>query len=417
MATDRETSGFELVGRLLSPMSRPDPYPVYAEFRALGPVWVEEISSLVVTGFRDCEALLRDPRLSAERRRLDPPGQAGDHYPPDAPPSVRQPWFLSLDPPDHTRLRRLVSSAFTARTIARMEDSIARLVDDLLDQVPGREPFDMLSGLAYPLPVTVICRMLGVPPADERLFHRWSTGLGRMLDGFSGPDDGDGEAAESIHGMVELHRYVNELVADRRGRPGREDLISELLAVEDGGDVLGHDELVATIVLLLVAGHETTVNLIANGVLALLRHPGRLAALRADPATAPAVVEEVLRYDPPVQLTARVATEDMRVGAAKVPEGALVILLLAAAHRDPAANPDPDRFDPGRTHIRHLGFGFGPHFCLGAPLARLQGRLALTAFARRLQAPALVTDPPPYRDHINLRGVGELLVTHAGLTR
>ncbi|MFI7226831.1 cytochrome P450 [Nonomuraea angiospora] len=407
-------SGFHLVGKLLEHASRPDPYPIYAEFRARGPLWIEEMSSLVVTGYHDCETLLRDPRLSAERWRFFQPDGAADPYPQDAPASVRRPWFLSLDPPDHTRLRRLVSSAFTARTVARMEDSVTRLVDECLDRAADGETFDVMSGLAYSLPVTVICRMLGVPQADERLFHRWTAQLTRLLDGFSNPGDGNEEWAG---GMVDMHRYVNDLVAERRRSPRRDDLISELLAAQEGGDVLSHDELVSTIVLLLVAGHETTVNLIANGVLALLRHPGHLAALRADPGTASAVVEETLRYDPPVQLTARVAKEDMSLGKAKVPAGSLVILLLAAAHRDPEANPDPDRFDPSREQVRHLGFGFGPHFCLGSPLARLEGRVALAAFARRVRGPELVADPPPYREHINLRGVSELLVSHAGVMR
>ncbi|WP_188196575.1 cytochrome P450 [Nonomuraea sp. SYSU D8015] len=414
-AIDSETSGLHLIGKLLDPASRPDPYPIYAELRALGPVWLEEMSSLVVTGYRDCETLLRDPRLSAERDRFFNADGSADPYPPDAPSSVRQPWFLSLDPPDHTRLRRLVSSAFTARAVARMEGSVVRLVDEYLDRAAEQGTFDVLSGLAYPLPVTVICHMLGVPRADERLFHRWSAQLTRRLDGFSNHYDGNGETPEWVHGEVELHRYVNDLVAQRRRSPRRDDLLSELLAAEDGGNALSHDELVSTIVLLLVAGHETTVNLIANGVLALLRHPDHLAALRADPGTASAVVEETLRYDPPVQLTVRVATQDVRVGKAEAPAGNLVILLLAAAHRDPAGNPDPDRFDPARAQVQHLGFGFGAHFCLGAPLARLQGRLALAAFARRVREPELVADPPPYREHINLRGVSELLVSHAGL--
>jgi cytochrome P450 len=216
-----------------------------------------------------------------------------------------------------------------------------------------------------------------------------------------------------VPGVVEMHRYVNDLIADRRARPGGEDLISALVAAEEGGDQLSHDELVSSIVLLLVAGHETTVNLIAGGVLALLRHPEHLVALRADPALAPAVVEEVLRYDPPVQLTARVATEELCIDDLVVPAGGMVILLLAAAHRDPDANPDPDRFDPRRTERRHLGFGFGAHFCLGAPLARLEGRIALSRFAQRVRAAKLTVDPPPYREHVNLRGPRALPVTHA----
>ncbi|MGW4797302.1 cytochrome P450 [Nonomuraea sp. NPDC004297] len=404
------SSPFHLVGKLLDPASRADPYPIYAEFRALGPVWIEEIAGAVVTGYRDCETLLRDPRMSADRAERF----GSDPYPPDAPSSIRQPWFLSMDAPDHTRLRRLVSGAFTARVVARMEESVARLVEESFDRAGEGETFDVVSGLAGPLPVTVICRLLGVPQADERLFLRWSAQLTRLLDGFADPAGDDPEWAA---GMLEMHRYVNDLVADRRRSTRGDDLISELLAARDGGDVLSHDELVSTIVLLLVAGHETTVNLIANGVLALLRHPAHLAGLRADPGLAPAVVEEVLRHDPPVQLTARVATQDLRLGSAEVPAGGGVILLLAAAHRDPEANPDPDRFDPGRAQVRHLGFGFGPHFCLGAPLARLEGRLALAAFARRMRRPELVADPPPYREHINLRGVSELVVGHAGVAR
>ncbi|GAA5051950.1 hypothetical protein HNP84_006351 [Thermocatellispora tengchongensis] len=413
-ATDSETAGLHLIGRLLDPASRADPYPIYAQLRGLGPVWIEQMPAVVVTGYRDCETLLRDPRLSAERWRHGG-SEPEDPYPPDAPPSVRQPWFLSQDPPDHTRLRRLVSRAFTARAVARMESSIGRLVDHFLDRAAGRDTFDVLSGFAHPLPVTVICRMLGVPPADEHLFREWSSQLTRLVDGFLTAAAGAGETPAWVPGMVEMHRYVNDLVADRRATPRREDLISELIAAEDDGDQLGHDELVATIVLLLVAGHETTVNLIANGVLALLRHPEWLAALRADPGLAPAVVEEILRYDPPVHLTARIADQDMTIGEVRVPARSLVILLLAAAHRDPEANPDPDRFDPSRAQVRHLGFGFGPHFCLGAPLARLEGRLALAAFARRVQDPRLIADPPPYREHINLRGVGELLIAHAGV--
>ncbi|MDF5751426.1 cytochrome P450 [Spongiactinospora sp. TRM90649] len=417
VATDAEASGIQLVGKLLEPSARVDPYSIYAEFRARGPVWIDELSSLVVTNYRDCEALLRDPRLSAERWRFFQAESGADPYPPDAPSSVRQPWFLSMDAPDHTRLRRLVSSAFTARAVARMEDSVAGLVDGFLDRVADGDTFDVVSGLAYPLPVTVICRMLGVPEADDGLFHRWSSQLTRLLDGFSRPEDGNGETPEWAAGMLDMHRYVNELVAERRRSPRGDDMISELIAAEDGGDALSHDELVTTIVLLLVAGHETTVNLIANGVLALLRNPVHLDALRADPGTASAVVEETLRYDPPVQLTVRVTKEEMSVGGVTVPENKLVMLVLAAAHRDPEANPDPDRFDPAREQVRHLGFGFGAHFCLGAPLARLEGRLALGAFARRVREPRLLADPPPYREHINLRGVSELRVAHSGVIR
>ncbi|MGW0807999.1 cytochrome P450 [Nonomuraea sp. NPDC002799] len=413
---DVEMSGFELIGKLLDPASRVDPYPIYADLRDLGPVWIEEMSTLVVTRYRDCETLLRDPRLSAERWRRNGGGQGGGLYPPDAPSSVHQPWFLSQDPPDHTRLRRLAGSAFTARTVARMEPFITQLVDDLLDRALEHDTFDLIADFAYPLPVTVICRMLGVPLADVPLFSQWSSQLTRLLDGLSSSTDADGATPEWVSGLIEMHRYVNELIAERRTRPRQDDLISDLIAAKDGADALNHDELVSSIVLLLVAGHETTVNLIANGVLALLRHPGHLTALRADPSLAQGVVEETLRYDPPVQLTARMATEDLRVGEVHVPKLSMIILLLAAAQRDPEANPEPDRFDPHRAQGRHLAFSFGPHFCLGAPLARLEGRLALAGFAQRVLDPRLIADPPPYREHLNLRGVSELRIarTRAG---
>jgi cytochrome P450 len=406
-------SGLQLIGSLLDPASRADPYPIYARLRGLGPVWVEEMSTAVVSGYEDCERLLRDPRLSAERWRRTGSVLDGVGLPPDAPSSVQQPWFLSQDPPDHTRLRRLVSRPFTARAVARMEPTIVELVDELLDRAAGHDPFDVLADFAHPLPVTVICRMLGVPLADEPQFRRWSAQLTRFIDGFAPTDGAAGETPDWVAGLVDMHRYVNDLIADRRAHPGGDDLISALLAAEEDGDALTHDELVSSVVLLLVAGHETTVNLIAAGVLALLRHPDRFAALRADPGLAPAVVEEVLRYDPPVQLTARLAKEDMRIGELVVPERSMVILLLAAAHRDPDANPEPDRFDPHRADIRHLGFGFGPHFCLGAPLARLEGRIALSRFAQRVREPKLVLDPPPYRAHVNLRGPSELPITYA----
>jgi cytochrome P450 len=233
--TDGET-GLQLVGRLLDPASRADPYPIYAGFRALGPVWIEEMSSLVVTGYHDCETLLRDSRLSTGRWRYFGTEQEAEPYPPDAPSSVRQPWFLSQDPPDHTRLRRLVSGAFTAPAVARMEGAIAPLVDELVYRADEQGAFDVLSGLARSLPVTVICRILGVPRDDERLFQGWSVQLTRLLDGFPDPDETGGETPQWVGGMVEMHRYVNELVAERRRYPRGDDLISGLLAVEDDGD-------------------------------------------------------------------------------------------------------------------------------------------------------------------------------------
>ncbi|RDI49810.1 cytochrome P450 [Nocardia mexicana] len=391
------------LGELLDPANRHDPYPLYARIQRAGPIWLESLSAFLVPGFSDCEALLRDPRLSAERG-------AGERerlqqlLPPDAPSSVLQPWFLSLDPPDHTRLRRLVSKSFTARTVTRLESSVIELADDLLDAVADRgASMDVVSELARPLPTTVICRLLGVPLADEPLFRGWSDRLIRLIDGFDLDQSPAGVAPDWLCALTDMHRYIRDLIAARRRDPG-DDLISELSTAEHGSDVLGHDELVSTVVLLLVAGHETTVNLIANGILALLRRPGLLTGLRDRPELAPALVEETLRYDPPVQLTARVLKEDTELCGHSVPRGAMVNLLLAAAQRDPSAFSEPNLFDPGRPDSRHLAFGGGPHFCLGAPLARLEGRTVFRRFAERVVDPVLMQDPPPYRPHVNLRG-------------
>ncbi|WP_280385515.1 cytochrome P450 [Nocardia wallacei] len=402
----------DALGELLDPANRHDPYPLYARIHRAGPTWLEPLSAFIVPGFSDCEALLRDPRLSAERGTADR-AWIEQMLPPDAPPSVLRPWFLSLDPPDHTRLRRLVSASFTAQRVRRLEADIAELTDDLLDAVAGRgaTTMDVVADLARPLPITMICRMLGVPVDDEPLFRGWSERLIRLIDGFdTEPARSDGPP-DWLCALTDMHRYIRDLIATRRRSPG-DDLISELSAAQHDADALSHDELVSTVVLLLVAGHETTVNLIANGILALLRTPRLLTELREHPELAPAVVEETLRYDPPVQLTARILKQDTALCGHTVPEGAMVNLLLAAAQRDPSAFTAPDLFDPHRRDSRHLAFGGGPHFCLGAPLARLEGRIAFRRFAERVTDPIGVQDPPPYRPHVNLRGPESLIVRY-----
>jgi cytochrome P450 len=401
----------QALAELVDPASRPDPYPTYARIQAAGPTWLADMGVLVVAGYRDCEALLRDPRLSAQRGRGEWDALA-DAAPGDVPSSVRRPWFIALDAPDHTRLRRLVSKAFTARTVARLEQYITELTDDLIDAAADEDQWDVVAGLAYPLPITVICRLLGVPLTDEPLFHRWSAQLSRVFDGFA-RRPADGEIPDWFTAMVDIHRYFAELIRSKRDNPD-EDLISQLLAAEHDGDVLTTDELVSTVVLLLVAGHETTVNLIANGVLAMMRHQ-YTESLRSDPGLVPSLVEETLRYDPPVQLTARVAVDDIEICGVPLPKGASVYLLLAAAQRDPGEFAEPDRFDPGRADAKHLAFGLGPHYCLGAPLARLEARVALSHFTERIVRPTLAQDPPPYREHVNLRGPLALPVRHSGL--
>jgi cytochrome P450 len=410
----RPATDTDLFAELLNPAYRHDPYPVYDRIRRRGPLWIEQMPAAVVGGYRDCEQLLRDPRLSAERWRYASSTMDRQAIPEDAPTSLWQPSFLTLDPPDHTRMRRLVTKAFNVSTVNRLEPLIGALVDELLDRAGDAPTFDVIDGLAYPLPVTLICRLLGVPEHEEYLFHGWSSQLSLFVDGLALAAAGSARTFDWLPATIEMHRYVEDLIEQRRADPG-DDLISDLLAIEDAGDALTADELISTVILLLVTGHETTVNLIGNCVLALLRHTRYLDQLRADPGLATRIVEETIRYDPPVHLTARVAKEPIRIGDLDVAAGGLVFLLLAAAHRDEAANPRPDVFDPHRERINHIGFGVGIHYCVGAPLARTQTRIALVRFAQRLTDPSLAQDPPPYREHLNLHGPSALHVTHGGL--
>jgi cytochrome P450 len=320
---------------------------------------------------------------------------------------IGPPGFLFLDPPDHTRLRKLVSKAFVPKVVKALEPDITALVDSLLDKVEEQGSFDVIADLAYPLPVAVICRLLGVPIEDEPQFSSASALLAAALDPVS---SFTGQAPDSFDEMLQaglwLRGYLRELIARRRSDP-RDDLMSGLIHVEESGDQLTEDEIVATCNLLLVAGHETTVNLVANAILAMLRNPRQWTALAAAPQRVSAVVEETLRYDPPVQLMGRIAADDMTIGDAAVPKGDIMILLLAAAHHDGAAFDRPEEFDPDRENIRHLAFGKGPHFCLGAPLARLEAAVALSKVTARFPQ-AQMAGAPAYKPNLTLRGLASL---------
>ncbi|GLZ06361.1 cytochrome P450 [Actinomadura sp. NBRC 104412] len=388
-----------------APSFRADPYPRYRELDAARSLARTPAGLWVTTGHELCERVLRDPGFGHR------PAEGVVWR--DAP--ARRRSFLTMDPPDHTRLRRLVGKAFTARLVERLRPRVEELVADLLDALPEGEPVDLLAALAYPLPVIMISELLGVPPEDRDLFKGWSDALARGLD----PDFllPAGDLAKREEARTEFAGYFAELAARRRAEP-RDDLLSALVAVSDGGEVLSEADLLATCVLLLVAGHETTVNLIGNGALALLRHPDQLAWFRAHPDESAAAVEELLRYDPPVQLTLRSALEDRVVGGTPVPKGGMVLLILGAANRDPAVFRDPDRLDltryagagTGRAEApRHLAFGHGIHFCLGAPLARLEGRIALRRLFER--EVALADVPLTYRDNLVLRGLSALPAT------
>ncbi|AQT82088.1 cytochrome [Mycolicibacterium litorale] len=394
-----------LLLRLLDPANRPDPYPVYRQILASGPMHLPENNLHVLSRFADCDEALRHPDSCSDRLKSTAAQRAiaaGEQ-----PRPFGTPGFLFLDPPDHTRLRKLVSKAFSPKVVRALEPDITDLVDALLDKVADADEFDAVADLAYPLPVAVICRLLGVPIADEPQFSSASTLLAQGLDPFA---TFTGQPAQDFGERIEaglwLRGYLRELLERRRAHPG-DDLMSALIAVEESGDQLTEDEIVATCNLLLIAGHETTVNLIANAILAMLRHREQWTALGADPGRAPAIIEETLRYDPPVQLVGRVAGADMTIGQARITKGDIMMLLLAAAHRDPAVAERPDEFDPGRASIRHLAFGHGPHFCLGAPLARMEAAVALSAVTARFPAARLAAEPP-YKPHVTLRGVARL---------
>ena len=396
---------------LADPANLPDPYPVLAGLREASP-FAEFGGTFVVVGrHADCSAVLRHPNASSERSKSlltpTPPRRVRD-----------RPSFLSLDPPDHTRLRRLVSKAFTPRTVARLEPRIRAITGQLLTAAAAAGQMEVVSQLAYPLPVRIISELLGVPVEDYPRFAGWSARLAHSLQPGFGVDPAVAQAREDAAQVAsdEFAVYFRDLIAIRRAQPAQ-DLLSEMIAAEDGGEKLTEDELIATCVLLLVAGHETTVGLISNGILALLRHPGQLALLRADPGLAAGAVEETLRYDAPVQMTARVARGGMQVGSVAAPDGALVLLLLAAAGRDPRVFADPDKFDIRRGATGHLAFAAGPHFCLGAPLARLEATIALESFARRLKRPELNASSLDYKPNLNLRGPDRLVVEFQSITR
>ncbi|MFI1304251.1 cytochrome P450 [Streptomyces sioyaensis] len=391
---------------LLDPRNQADPYPLYSRWRTQTPLARLDDRLMVLTRYEDCAAVLRDGRFG--HPEADDPRFAGrrpslDVLVDDDGRPVRG--FLGLNPPDHTRMRALVSQAFTRRRVERLAPRIEELTDELftaMERTPG--PVDLIEGLATPLPVAVISELLGVPTEDRHRMLTWSHAVARALvPDFLLPP---GAAEQEARARREFTDYLRELVVERRRAPG-DDLLSALVTVHDDGDALTENELLATCTLLLIAGHETTVNLIGNGTLALLRHPDQLARLRSDPALTDNAVEELLRYDSPVQLTVRFALQDAEVAGVPVPAGSTLLLLIGAANRDPAAYEHPERLDIGRTPLRHLAFGQGIHFCLGAPLARLETQVALRMLLARAPQVRLAGEPE-WKDHITLRGLSRL---------
>ncbi|AWZ08204.1 MULTISPECIES: cytochrome P450 [unclassified Streptomyces] len=389
----------------ISPDFVRDPYPVYAKLRAQGPVHHVRApggrETWLVVGHDACRAAFNDPRLSRDWRRSGTVGQIinadQDH------PALAH--MLMADPPDHTRLRRLVSREFTPRRIAALAPRIQQITDELLDAMEAdpRRRGDLVDAFAFPLPMTVICELLGVPELDREAFRSWSNEM-------VAPTSPEAEGAA----YAQMPQYLSGLIEAKRAAPGQDLLSGMIHAVDEGGDRLGADELIGMSVLLLIAGHETTVNMIGNGLRALFDHPEQFAALRADlDGLLDGALEEMLRHDGPVEnSTERLALEDVEMGGVVIPAGSTVLISMADADRDPARFEDAGRFDIHRDARGHIAFGHGLHHCLGAPLARMEGRIALRSLLERF--PGLARDAEdetlPWVPGMLIRGVRELPV-------
>lgn len=386
--------------------ARADPYPLYRTLRENDPVHRSRaIRGWLLFRHADCTELLRDPRFSADDRnyiaypRIRAAAIADGIADPTRP---EEPVMLRRDPPDHTRLRSLVNKAFTPRAIEKLRPRIEAVAAELLDAISGRERFDLIADYAVPLPVIIIAEMLGVPASDRAVFKRWSDHLVGFLDP---------QAAPPPHVLrrtrEEFFAYMGRIAAERRQQPA-DDLMTALVLAEEQGKRLSEIELHGTLALLLAAGNETTTNLIGNGMLALLRHPEQLARLRQQPELIESAVEELLRWDSPVQYTARILTEDVEFRGYRFRKGEMIVAVLGSANRDPEVFPDPERLDLARRNNHHLSFGHGIHYCLGAQLARLEAQIAFRQLLQRFPDLRLAAAEVRWRRLTFLRGLHAL---------
>lgn len=386
-----------------------DPYPAYAELRARGRVHhYEPTGQWLVPHHADVSALLRDRRLGRtylhrftheEFGRTPPPPEHEPFH------TLNDHGMLDLEPPDHTRIRRLVSKAFTPRTVERLVPYVRALADELVSGLVAAGGGDLLTDVAEPLPVAVIAEMLGIPEADRAALRPWSADICGMYE----LNPSEETARRAVRASVEFSEYLRELIAARREKPG-EDLVSGLIAAHDEGDRLTEQEMVSTCVLLLNAGHEATVNATVNGWWALLRHPAQLAALRADHSLVPTAVEELLRYDTPLQLFERWVLEDIEIDGTVIPRGAELALLFGSANHDPAVFTDPGRLDLTRADNSHISFSAGLHYCIGAPLARIELAASMTALLEKAPGLALAAEPERKPNFV-IRGLAGLPVS------
>ena len=395
---------------LFDPAFKVNPYPTYARLRSTAPVHRAALPDgrgvWLITRYDDVLAVLKDERFVKDWRKVMTPEQL-DQVP--AIPEVMKPLsrnMLDTDPPDHERLRALVSKAFTPRLIERMRGRVQAITDALLDTVEGQGEMDLIDDYAFPLPVTVIAELLGVPSEDRDRFRQWSDAA------VSGNATQEYMEKILIPHMQAFTDYLLAMFEEKRKNP-KDDLVSALVQAEEAGDKLSEDELLGMVFLLLIAGHETTVNLIGNGVLALLEHPEQLRRLRDDPSLIKSAVEELLRYDGPVETsTERFAGEDVAIGGTIIPKGEMVLVVIAAADRDPERFPEPDTLDIARMENKHLAFGKGIHHCLGAPLARMEGQIAIGTLIERMPSLRLKGSPDSlsWRPGMVLRGLKALPV-------
>ena len=379
-----------------------DPYPLLRELRQTAPVHKLGFSDFwILTRFEDCRAALRDQRLgNPEPGDTVPVLISGSSRDAAGPRSL-----LSLNPPDHTRIRSLVSRAFTPRRVERLRPSVRAMTEELLDPVAEAGECDLVDALAFPLPANVISEMLGVPVEDRDWLRPLVSDLAATLEPNRTPEETERAAVSG----AEIREYLHALIDRRRAEPA-DDLLSAMIAASDGEDRLTQQEIVTTVSLIYGAGFETTMNLIGNMVHTLTRHPDQLARLRDDRSLVPSAVDEVLRFEPPVQIDGRYVRADAEIGGQAIPRGHAVLTLLGAANRDPAAVDDPDRFDVGRSEVPMLSFGSGIHYCLGAALARLEGQVVLQALLDRFGTWTPLDDDPPWKRRLTLRGLASLPV-------
>ncbi len=407
-----------LFAQVLDQVNRANPYPLYAQLRET-PVVREDDGTYIVSTYAEIRSLLHDPRLSSDDLPKSKHAKTGNLLTDFIVNPIKD-WIVEThrplifrDPPDHTILRRQVMAQITAERVRAVNGRVGAIVDDLIGRMRGRQEIDVVDDFSYPLPLTVVCDLLGIPRSDGPKFQGWSKTLAELLD----PDHQarEEDRLKAVADWDALTNYLGALVKEKRKRPTG-DVLSGLATTKDKKrGRMGTFDLLSTAVLLLVAGHETTVNLIANGMLTLLRHPEWMEKLRRDPTLAPRVVDELLRFEPPGQFRTRKTLAAIDIAGTVIPKDARLVLLFASGNRDPKRFAHPDRFDPDRTDNPHFGFGAGPHYCIGAPLARLEAEAALAALARRLVDPRLLADPPPYRPGASLRGPEHLMLGIGGI--